>query len=91
MSMNMHERREEIDYGASIERRGTPLRKVHYAVAVFYVVALLLNAQGLQQNAELMRYGKLRELCLRMIEPIAEAPGISRLSEPREKLEEIIY
>jgi len=91
MSMKMHERREDIDYDAAIKRRGTPLRKVHYAIAVFYALALLFNAQGLHQNAELMRYGKLRSFCLRLIKPIAESPAVSWMSEPREKLEDIIY
>jgi len=91
MSMEMHERREQIDYDESIRLRGTPLKKAHWAVAVFFAVALLLNAGGLQRNAELMRYGKLRDFCLSIIKPIAEAPVISWFSIPREKLEDIFY
>ena len=90
MSMEMHERREHIDYDESIRRRGTPLRKTHYTIAVFYVVALLLNAGGLHRNAKLMRYGKLRDFCVSVIGPIAEAPIISWFSVPREKLEKLV-
>lgn len=91
MSMEMHENRENIDYDESIKQRGTSLKNTHWAIVIFYLIALLLNAQGLHENAKLMRHGKYREICISLIEPIAEAPVISWFSVPREKLEDIIY
>lgn len=87
----MPETRERIDYDESIRRRGTPLKQVHHAIAIFFILALLLNARGLYENAKLMRYGRLRQVCITLIEPIADTPGISWLSLPREKLEELVY
>ena len=91
MSVNMHEKREQIDYDEAIRVRGTVLKKVHYAIAIFYLAALLMNARGLYSNAKLMRYGMYRDICISLIKPIAEAPVISWFSAPREKLEELIY
>lgn len=90
MGMKMHERREDIDYDEAIKKRGTPLKKVHAALAIFYLAALLLNAGSLYENAKLMRYGRLRDVCVGLIKPIAEAPLISWFSIPREKLEELV-
>lgn len=91
MSMKMHERREDIDYDDSIRRRGTPLRKAHCTVAVFFVLALLMNSGGLYRNAQLMRFGPMRNLCVSIMKPIAENPLVSWMSLPREKLEDMVY
>ncbi len=91
MGMQMHEKRENIDYEESISRRGTSLKKTHYTIAVFYLLALLLNSRSLHENAKLMRFGRMRDICISLIEPIAETPPASWLAMPREKLEEFLY
>jgi hypothetical protein len=49
----------------------SPMKKVGAAVAVFYVVALLLNAEGLLRNAEGMAYGTQRQVCVAVAKPVA--------------------
>jgi len=41
------------------------------AVAVFYLSAMLLNADGIKRNIELMQYGKARDVALSVFSPIA--------------------
>jgi hypothetical protein len=53
----------------------SPMRKVGAAVAVFYVAALLLNAEGLLRNAERLAYGPLRQHCIALSAPVA---GLAR-------------
>ncbi len=91
MGMEMHEKRENIDYDESISRRGTSLKKTHYTIAVFYVLALLLNSRSLHENAKLMRFGRMRDACISLIKPIAETTPTRWLAIPREKLEALIY
>lgn len=49
----------------------SPMRKVGAAVAVFYVAALLLNAEGLRRNAQRMPYGRQRAFCVAITTPVA--------------------
>jgi hypothetical protein len=54
----------------------SPMRKVGAAVAVFYVAALLLNAEGLLRNAERLAHGRpLRQHCIALSAPVA---GLAR-------------
>jgi len=61
---------------AGIEERrfaggcGVGLRRVVGGVLVFSLAALLLNAEALRRDAELMEYGLLRNLCLDLITPV---------------------
>lgn len=41
------------------------------ALAVFYIFAILLNANGIQRDIELMKYGKLRDVYLSVFNPVA--------------------
>ena len=41
------------------------------AVAVFYIAAILLNANGIKRDIELMQYGKFRNVYLAVISPVA--------------------
>jgi hypothetical protein len=41
------------------------------AVAVFYIFAVLLNANGIKRDIELMKYGKLRDVYLSVFSPVA--------------------
>ena len=41
------------------------------AVMVFYIASILLNANGIQRNIELMKYGKFRDITLSLFSPIA--------------------
>lgn len=58
------------------------------ACAVFYVSAILLNANGIQRNIELMQYGKLRDFYLSVFSPVAGLSnrlGLTRLRTMIEK------
>ncbi|MBU0716451.1 MAG: hypothetical protein KJ964_13935 [Verrucomicrobia bacterium] len=41
------------------------------AVAIFYISAILLNANGIMRDIELMQYGKFRDVYLSAFSPIA--------------------
>jgi len=41
------------------------------AVAFFYFAAILLNANGIKRDIELMQYGKLRDAALAVFSPVA--------------------
>lgn len=47
------------------------LKKVAAALFVFYLVALLLNAEGLLRNARRMPYGRLHDVGVALAEPVA--------------------
>ena len=67
----------------------SPIKKVGAAVAVFYVAALLLNAEGLLRNAERMTYGRQREVCVAITRPVATLAGglgVTRLRSGIERL-----
>ena len=67
----------------------SPTRKVVGAVAVFYVAALLLNAEGLLRNAQRLPYGPFRQQCLKLIEPVAgvaKAVGATQLRTGIERM-----
>ena len=40
-------------------------------VAVFYIAAILLNANGIKRDIELMPYGKFRNVYLSVFSPVA--------------------
>lgn len=41
------------------------------AVAVFYIFAILFNANGIKRDIELMKYGKFRDVYLSLFSPVA--------------------
>lgn len=41
------------------------------AVTVFYISAILLNANGIKRDIELMKYGRFRDVALSVFSPIA--------------------
>ena len=41
------------------------------AVAIFYIAAILLNANGIKHDMELMKYGKSRDIVLSIFNPVA--------------------
>jgi hypothetical protein len=41
------------------------------AVAVFYLCALLLNADGIKRDIELLNYGPFRDVALSVFNPVA--------------------
>jgi len=51
---------------------GVPIKKGFIAIAIFYALAALLNAQGLLRRATLMQYDNpVRALCVALAEPTA--------------------
>jgi predicted benzoate:H+ symporter BenE len=67
----------------------SPLGKVGAVVAVFYVAALLLNAEGLHRNAQRMAYGRPRQVALALSAPVAafaRRMGVTKLRSGIERL-----
>jgi len=60
------------------------------AVAVFYVFAILLNANGIKRNIELMKYGKLRDVTLSFFSPVADFSNRLGLTKFRTIIEKSI-
>lgn len=60
---------------------------VHAAVAVFFVVAALLNGPALHRDAQLMKFGRGRDLALRFTAPLAKVSHTLYLDRPRQWLE----
>ena len=50
---------------------GLQLFPVIMTVAVFYIAAILLNANGIKRNIEMMKYGKFRDVTLSVFSPVA--------------------
>ena len=51
--------------------RAKKKRQSGIAVAFFYIFAILLNANGIQRDIELMPYGKFRDVSLFFFSPVA--------------------
>ena len=66
---------------------GLPRPRVHVIVAVFYVVATLLNGEALLREAELMKYGRVHDLCVALARPVAAITRTLYLGRPRAWLE----
>jgi len=66
---------------------GAPLREVIIAVAVFYILATLLNAETLLKNARLKEYGRSRDVCIAVIEPVARFSRLIHFNAPRQWIE----
>lgn len=69
----------------------SPMKKVAAAVAVFYGLALLLNAEGLLRNAERMTYGKQRQLCVAVATPVAAVARRLGFTQLRSWIERAMY
>lgn len=63
---------------------------VSMAVAVFYICAMLLNANGIQRDIELMQYGKFRDVALSVFSPVAGLSNRLGLTRFRSLIEKTI-
>lgn len=59
-------------------------------VAVFYIFSILLNANGIKRDIELMKYGKLRNVTLSFFSPIAGFSNRLGLTKLRTVIEKTI-
>lgn len=66
------------------------LLPVLMAVAAFYAFAVLLNANGIQRNIELMQYGKLRDFYLSAFSPVSGLSNRLGLTSLRTMIEKSI-
>ena len=60
------------------------------AVAVFYIASILLNANGIKRDIELMEYGKFRDVALAVFSPVAGFSNRLGLTKFRTVLEKSI-
>ena len=78
--------------GIEMEREaagcGLPCRQVHVIVAVFFVAATLLNGESLLREAELMKYGRMHDLCVALARPVAAVTRALHLGRPRAWVEQ---
>ena len=58
------------------------------ALIVFYLAALLLNAEGIQKDIELMAYGPARNFCIKIFEPTLRFSRALHLTQPKAWIEQ---
>jgi hypothetical protein len=76
--------RDEIGERRLHAGRGGSLSKTALGVAVFYLISLLLNGDALYRNAEQMPYGHVRDISLRLTQPlrfVSRTTGLYRIRE----------
>lgn len=71
--------------------RGKPQREVIKAMAVFYLFALLMNADALYRNAERMPYGNAHNVAVSMTRPVANFAGSVGLTWLRTQIEILVH
>ena len=78
-----------------VERRanncGQSIRKTMLAVLYFYVLAGLLNGEANLHEAELLRYGTKRDVCVAILKPAAWLSRVTYLSTWRTWLEKSVH
>lgn len=70
-------------------RRGVELGRVAMGVFAFAIMAALLNASALERSAELMEYGKARDVRLVFIKPVVYLSEFMRLNLLRGLVERV--
>ena len=70
---------------------GVPVRRVHRGMAIFAVIALLLNADAIHRGADRMAYGRARNAALMLSGPLANLARTLRLHLPRQWIEKIVH
>lgn len=77
----------EIEVEREAAGCGVPRARVHVALAIFYVVATLLSGEALLREAELMKYGRTRDVCVALARPVAAVTRALHMGRPRAALE----
>lgn len=70
-----------LDYKS---RRGP----VVLALMVFYLAALLLNAEGIWKDIDLMTYGSKRSFCIKVFNPVLVFSRVLHLTKPKAWIEQ---
>lgn len=68
---------------------GVTLRYVVFGMLSFIVIAVLLNASALKKDADLMKFGIRRNICLTIISPLSDLSSSMRLNMFREWLDNL--
>jgi hypothetical protein len=66
------------------------LRRAAAGFMAFYLAALLLNAEALEHDLDLIKYGWRRNVSVAMIRPVAAVSRGLGLGKPRQWLEQTI-
>ena len=78
-----------------VERRakncGQSIRKTVLAVLCFYALAGLLNGEANLHEAERMRYGTKRDVCVALLKPAAWLSRVTCMSAMRTWLEKSVH
>ncbi|MBI2438797.1 MAG: hypothetical protein HYV36_08315 [Lentisphaerae bacterium] len=79
-----HKLKNDRDIGAVRYRQqiGVSLPKAVIGVAVFYVMAGLLNGENILQQARLMEYGRARTVCVALAKPLAALSKATGFNQP---------
>lgn len=80
----------EIETERAAAQCGVPPRQSHQALAIFYGLLLLLNGSALLREAELMPYGRGRDICVALARPLAAVSELTRLDRPRGWIERTV-
>jgi len=75
----MVQRIDEIGERRARSGQGIRLSRTILAVALFFLVSLLLNGEALHRNADQMPYGPVRQISLRLTAPLRAVSRASRL------------
>lgn len=84
-------KREDIGVERAKAQAGVSVTRVHAALALFYLLALLLNGDGLLREAELMTFGKTRDICVAISQPLAYVSRVTHLGDLRTVLEKTFF
>jgi len=79
----------DIEVDRAARGAGVSRRKAHAALLTFYILAAVLNGGALQREAELLPYGRGRDLAIRLARPFAwsaRVTGLDRLRTVAEAL-----
>lgn len=83
--------RPEIEDRREAAGRGLAPRRVHAGVLLFYVLALLLNAEALHERARLLPFGRGRDLAVAVSRPVDRLARALRLHHPRRWIERQVH
>ncbi len=70
--------------------RGSSLAKTAAGAAVFYLLCLFLNGEALYRNADQMPYGRVRDISLRLTQPLRFLSRTTGLYRVRDRIEQTL-
>jgi len=81
----------DIGVDRSANNCGQSIRKTMLAVVCFYVFAGVLNGEANLHEAELMRYGLKRDVCVPLLKPAAWLSRVTYMGTLRKWLEKSVH